>query len=217
MTEGSSPRTEPISAPPREGDVPPRRTEEVTSPRPSGDLPGTEPTTEEPPSRAVERETATIGASEEDLAPPGGVPPGVPSTREVPLGAEEAPPPRPEPSGDFPGTEPIREDVSRARTGEVPPPPEEIPPERAGEIPTAEEVPPPRAEEVPRAEEGSSGTPPPGAQRASLDPPLSEEEMVRRQAVRERGGTDKGLTHEVKDATFDEEKRRGRTGREERR
>ena len=58
-------------------------------------------------------------------------------------------PPRPEPSRDLPGTEPVREDVSTARTGEVPPAPEEIPPERAGEIPMAEEVPPPRAEGIP--------------------------------------------------------------------
>jgi len=118
--------------------------------------------------------------------------------------------------GDFPGTEPVREKASASRTGEVPPPPEGVPLERAGEIPTAEEFPPPRAEEVPR-EEGSSGAPPPGAQRASLDPQLSEEEMVRRQAVREWGGADKGLTDEVEDATFGEEKRRGRTDREERR
>jgi hypothetical protein len=41
-----------------------------------------------------------------------------------------------------------------------------------------------------------------------LDPPLSEEELVRRQAQRERGGADKGLTDEVEDVTFDEEKRR---------
>jgi hypothetical protein len=153
--KGDLPRTEPVGAPPREGDVSPGRTEGATSLRP-------------------------------------------------------------EPLGDFPGTEPVREKAWTSRTREVLPPPEGATLERAGEIPTAEEVPPPRAEEVPR-EEGSSGTPPPGAQRASLDPPLSEGEMVRRQAERERGGADKGLTDEVEDATFDEEKRRGRTGREERR
>ena len=60
----------------------------------------------------------------------------------------EAAPPRPEPSSDFPGTEPVRQDASKERVGEVPPP-EEVSPERAGEIPMAEEVPPPRAEEVP--------------------------------------------------------------------
>ena len=95
---GQSPRTEPISAPPGEGDVPPRRTEEAASPRP-------------------------------------------------------------EPSDNFPGTEPVVEDVAKVRTGEVPPP-EEIPAERAGEIPTAEEVPPPRTEEVTGAEEVPTGTPP---------------------------------------------------------
>ena len=35
--------------------------------------------------------------------------------------AEDATSPRPEPSLDFPGTEPVREDDSTARTGEVPP------------------------------------------------------------------------------------------------
>ena len=56
---------------------------------------------------------------------------------------DAVPSPRPEPTGGLPGTEPIRDDVSTARTGHAPPPPEEVPPERAGEIPTAEEVPPP--------------------------------------------------------------------------
>ena len=72
--------------------------------------------------------------------------------------AEEAAPPRPVPSGDLPGTEPIREEAPPTRARGVPPAPEEIPPERAGEIPTAEEVPPPRAEEIP------SGTSPQGTQ-----------------------------------------------------
>lgn len=217
---GVSSRTEPIGTPPREGDVPPRRTEGATSPRPesSGDLTGTEPMAEEPPPRNVERETAIMGRSEEDLAASDDVPPEVPSRRGIPSVREEAPTPRPEPSADFPGTEPVREDVLSAMEGEVPPPPEEIPPERAGKIPTAEEVSPPRTEEVSRMEGGPSGTPPPGTGGASLDPTLSEEEMVRRQAQRERGGADEGLTDEVEDVTFDEEKRRGGvTAREDRR
>ncbi len=181
-TEGSSPRTEPISAPPREGGVPPRRTEGATSPRSelSGDLPGAEPMTEEAPSRAVERETATTGTAEEDINPSSDILPAVPSTGEGPSGAEGAPPPRPEPSGEFPGTEPIREDASTART-EVPPPPEEVPPERAGEIPTAEEVPPPRTEDVPMAEEVPSGIPP-QAPSGDVEPPvpgnIPHEDMV---------------------------------------
>jgi hypothetical protein len=142
-------------------------------PEPSDASPGTEPTTEETPSKAVRRETAIAGTPEEDLAPPGEVPPDVPRTEEVPRsprtagieegalpGTEQAPPPRPEPSGDFPGTEPIRGDVSTARTGAALPLPEEVPPERAGEIPTAEEIPPPRAEEVPSAGEAPSVTSP---------------------------------------------------------
>ena len=110
VAAGVPPRTEPISAPPGPGDVPPRRTEEEVSPRP-------------------------------------------------------------EPTTDLPGTEPIREDVSTARAGEVPPPPEEVPPETAGEIPTAEEVPPPRTEEVQSVREAPSGTPlqaPPGG----VEPPV---------------------------------------------
>jgi hypothetical protein len=136
----------------------------------------------------------------------------------TPGSTEQAASPWPEPSDDFPGTEPVGGEDPTARSGEVPPPPEEVPPERAGEIPTAEEVPPPRAEEGPGAEEGPSGTPPPRTQGASLDTPLSQEEMIRRQAKRDRGEEDKGLTDEVRDAIFDEEERgREGTGREDRR
>ncbi len=152
----------------------------------------------------------------------------------------EAASPRPEPSHDFPGTEPVEGEDPRARSGEVPPPPEEIPPERAGEIPTAEEVPAPRTEELPEAEDVPSGTPPqapPGdVQRetssefasrseatplstggASLDTPLSQEEMIRRQAKRDRGEEDKGLTDEVRDAIFDEDRDREGNSSEDRR
>ena len=53
---------------------------------------------------------------------------------------------------------------------------------------------------------------------ASLDTPLSQEEMIRRQAKRDRGEEDKGLTDEVRDAIFDQEERgREGTGREDRR
>jgi cytoskeletal protein RodZ len=142
---------------------------------------------------------------------------------------EEAASPRPEPTDDFPGTEPVEGEDPTARSSEPPPPPEEIPPERAGEIPTAEEVPAPRTEAVPGAEDVSSGTPPQAptgdvqretssespsrgeetplrAGGASLDTPLSQEEMIRRQAKRDRGEEDKGLTDEVRDAIFDEDR-----------
>ena len=52
---------------------------------------------------------------------------------------------------------------------------------------------------------------------ASLDTPLSQEEMIRRQAKRDRGEEDKGLTDEVRDAVFDEDRDREGTGREDRR
>jgi hypothetical protein len=96
--------------------------------------------------------------------------------------------PRPNPSTDLPGTEPIPEEVAPevlrpegARPGEreAPPPPrtagieggvlgrtEEIPPTRTpdtpdkGPIPPTEEAVPPRTQDVPLAEEVPSGTPP---------------------------------------------------------
>ena len=54
-------------------------------------------------------------------------------------------------------------------------------------------------------------------QGASLDTPLSQEEMIRRQAKRDWGEEDKGLTDDVSDAIFDEEQDREGTGREDRR
>ena len=98
----------------------------------------------------------------------------------------------------------------------------------------AEEVLAPRTEAVPGAEDVPSGTPPQappgdlqretssespsrGAEGASLDTPLSQEEMIKRQAKRDRGEEDKGLTDEVRDAIFDEDRGREGTGREDRR
>ncbi len=133
-----------------------------------------------------------------------------------PRRAEEAASPRPEPSDEFPGTEPVREDVAKERRGEVPPP-EEIPPERAGEIPTAEEVPPPRTQEVPGAEEVPSGTPPqapPGDLQRGASP--TEQERTG-QPERERE-EDEGLIDKVKDALLGEEERgKEETGRGDRR
>lgn len=224
------------------------RVEEATAdvaPRtePSGDLSDIEPRAEgAPPGDARRTYTVTEMPDEDLTSPEDAVPPDAPEPPEAPSRAQagqsprtepvgplseegdvqpgstgEAASPRPEPTDDFPGTEPVREDASRERAGEVPPP-EEVPPERAGEVPTAEEVPPPRAEEVPGAEEEPSGTPPPRTQGASLDTPLSQEEMIRRQAKRDRGEEDKGLTDDVRDAIFDEGGRgREGTSREDRR
>lgn len=168
----------------------------------------------------------------------------VPAAGDVlPGGTGVAASPRPEPSDDFPGTEPVEGEDPMARTGERLPPPEEVPPERAGEIPMAEEVPAPRTEEVPEAEDVPSGTPPqapPGdvqrepsteaasrregaSQRreegTSLDPPTpEEEEMTRRQAARNRGEEDKGLLDQIKDSVFGEgEQGRGGPDRSDRR
>jgi hypothetical protein len=128
-----------------------------------------------------------------------------------PRSAEVAASPRQEPSDDFPGTEPVEGDDPTARASERLPPPEEVPPERAGEVPMAEEVPAPRAEEVREVEDVSSGPPRQvllgDVQRessaedvsrreegTSLEPPTSEEEeMARRQAARDRRDEDKGL------------------------
>ena len=121
-----------------------------------------------------------------------------PSTRME--GATASASPRPEPSNDFPGTEPLREDVSKARTGEVPSP-EEVPPERAGEIPTAEEVPPPRAEEVP------SGTPP-QAPPGDVQRETSPTDQERRGQAEGKPEEDKGLIDKAKEALLGEEERR---------
>lgn len=52
---------------------------------------------------------------------------------------------------------------------------------------------------------------------ASLDTPLSQEEMIRRQAKRDRREEGKGLTDEVRGAIFDEDRDKEGTGREGRR
>jgi hypothetical protein len=125
-------------------------------------------------------------------------------------GATTSASPRPEPSDDFPGTEPLREDTSRAGTGEVPPP-EEVPPERAGEIPTAEEVPPPRAVEVP------SGTPP-QAPPGDVQRETSPMEQERTGQLEREQEEDKGLVDKAREALLGDQKpgREG-PGREPRR
>ena len=147
-----------------------------------------------------------------------------------PRRTEEATSPRPEPSDDFPGTEPVLEDVAKERMGEVPPP-EEIPAERAGEIPTAEEVPPPRTEEVPGAEEVPTGTPlqaPPGDVQGEQPSRRTEESLPAgqdRTGRADRDREDKGLLNEINDAVLsekdavedEEERRREGTGRGDRR
>jgi hypothetical protein len=153
---GVSPRTEPSSTPPGTAEeLPPTRAGETS---PSGE--GISPRPESSFAReGMEEMPRASGIEEGTLSRNEGTPP-LESGR----------------SGDLPGTEPIRqEDASTARAGEVPPPPEEVPPERTGEIPTAEEVPPPRTEELPRAEEVLSRTPHkhhPGTCRGSHHPGL---------------------------------------------
>lgn len=147
-----------------------------------------------------------------------------------PRRTEEATSPRPEPSDDFPGTEPVLEDVANERTGEVPLP-EEIPPERAGEIPTAEEVPPPRTEEVTGVEEVPTGTSPqapPGdvqgeqpSRRTEEGLPAGQDKAVRADRDRENEVSLNEINDAVlseKDAVEDEEERRREgTGRGDRR
>jgi len=141
--EAGPPRTEPVSAAPGEGDVPPRRTEEVPPPRPehSDDLPGTEPIAEGVPSGDIRRETPVTRTTEEELTPPGGdVPPEVPQTGEVPpeRAADETPPPRTE----------------------------EVPPSRTEEAPLAEEVPSGTPPQAPPGDvqSGTSSEPRPGTE-----------------------------------------------------
>jgi hypothetical protein len=89
---GESPRTEPISASPGEGDVPPRRAEEAASPRPepSNEFPGTEPVRED-----------DAKESRGEVLPPEEIPPE--RAGEIPT-AEEVPPPR---TQNVPGAEQV--------------------------------------------------------------------------------------------------------------
>lgn len=199
--------------------------------RPSVELPRTEPTAEGAPSGNVRRENIVARMPDEDLTPPeNAVPPDVPSPSDAPKTERVPPsrtvPPRPEPSGDFPGTEPLAEEGPTARTGGAPP--EEIPPERAGEIPTAEEVPLPSAEEVP----GGAGAPPaippqnpPGDLQKGTPPPIgevsprteevspkAEEAPPPEERRRAREQEDEGFVDEV----LDDPSGREGTGREDR-
>jgi hypothetical protein len=174
--------------------------------------PSTESRAEGAPSGDARREYAVTEMPDEDLTPPGEGNPFSGSR-------EEAASPRPEPSDDFPGTEPVRGEDPTARSGEVPSLPEEIPPERAGQIPTAEEMPPLRTEGVPGAEEMPSGTPPqalPGdVQRGHSSEPLSRTEETageqERQIERERED-DQSLVERLTDRAREE-----LTGEEEQR
>jgi hypothetical protein len=137
-----------------------------------------------------------------------------------PTRTEEVASPRPEPTDEFPGTEPVEGEDSTVRSGTVPPPPEEVPPERAGEIPMAEEVPPPRAEEIPtgtqtQASPGDAtslmpgGIPHEGVVPPPPPPPKGTEESPT--AEEERAGQheeDKGLVERVIDKLTGEEEQR---------
>jgi hypothetical protein len=144
-------------------------------------------------SNAARAEEGVAGVSAEDLTSP----------------AEDATSPRPEPSLDFPGTEPVREDDSTARTGEVPPP---------------EEVPPPRTKELLGGQEVPSGTPPQAplgdVQRESPSEALSrtKESFGEQERKIEQERDDKGLVDKAREALLGEEERgREGTGREDRR
>jgi hypothetical protein len=182
---GASSSTEPSGVPPdTTEELPPTRAE---APPGEGISPRTEPSSaregmEETPARAS-------GIEERPLSRTEGTPPLEPET-----------------PGDLPGTEPIREEnVLTDRAEEVPPPPEEVPPERAGEIPTAEEVPPPRTEEVPGAEEIPSGTPPQAPsgdvqRETSPEPPSRAEEAPPPDRGRAEEREEKGLLDRAMDA-----------------
>ncbi|MDQ3912252.1 MAG: hypothetical protein M3305_10895 [Actinomycetota bacterium] len=178
----------------RTGGVPPRSADvqgwETPPPQPRRESPGTErvdvrgrvtPEAELPPESMAGPEAAPRTA-------PSGVRPGTEETAprsEEPIArSEEAAPPRPKPSRDLPGTEPIREEVPPTGARGVPPAPEEIPPERAGEIPTAEEVPPPRAEDVPS---GAPSRAPTGDVQRGAATPSNPEEASQRSADVARG------------------------------
>ena len=174
---GVSPKTEPSSTPPGMAEeLPPTRAGETS---PSGE--GISPRPESSFAReGMEGMPRASSIEEGTLSRNEGTPP-LESGR----------------SGDLPGTEPIRqEDASTARAVEVPPPPEEVPPERTGEIPTAEEVPPPRTEELPRAEEVLSRTPaqaPPGDVQREPSPGPAPSDRGRSEEREERGLLDRAV------------------------
>src|SRR5215207_7388250 len=174
---GVSPKTEPSSTPPGMAEeLPPTRAGETS---PSGE--GISPRPESSFAReGMEGMPRASSIEEGTLSRNEGTPP-LESGR----------------SGDLPGTEPIRqEDASTARAGEVPPPPEEVPPERTGEIPTAEEVPPPRTEELPRAGEVLSRTPaqaPPGNVQREPSPGPASSDRGRSEEREERGLLDRAV------------------------
>jgi rubrerythrin len=197
---GASSRTEPSGAPPD-------TTEELPSTR-----------AEAPPGKGISPRTEPSSAREgmEETPRASGI-------EERPLSRTQGTPPlEPETPDDLPGTEPIRgKDVLTDRAEEVPPPPEEVPPERAGEIPMAEEVPPPRTEEVPRVEEIPSGTPPhapPGDVQRETSPesPSRAEEAPPPDRGRAEAREEKGLLDRAMDALRgrEEEPRRGSSGDE---
>ena len=217
----------------------------------SGGLPDTEPRAEGVPSGDARREDVVAEMPDEDLSPPEeAVPPDAPGPTESSSRAEaEQPPrtepisapsgpgdvsprrtgeaaaPRPEPSSDFPGTEPVEGEDPTARSGKLPPPPEEVPPERAGEIPMAEEVPAPRSEEIPteaqtQASTADVGSPVPGdIPHEDMVPPTppppigmgksqTAEEEGAGQQEEDRGLIDR-LTDRVRDRLAGEEEQRG--------
>ena len=162
----------------------------------------------------------------EELPPTGEVGPSrtepisaAPGIGDEPSGrAEEAPPPRPEPRADLPGTEPIAEGapsgdvrretaVTRMSEEDPIPPGGEVPPDvpRMGEVTSEraadEAVPPPRTEESPLAEEIPSGTPPQA-------PPGDVQSADRERAEREDREEDKGLLDKARDYLRGEDRER---------
>jgi hypothetical protein len=216
--------------------------------QPSGGLPGTEPRAEGASPGDARRTYAVTEMPDEDLTPPEDVvapdapgPPEAPSKAEAgqpprtervgplsgegdvqPTRTEEVASPRPEPSDDFPGTEPVEGEDPTASSGEVPPPPEGEPPARAGEVPMAEGVPPPRAEEIPTVTQTQASPrdatslmpggiphegivpPPPPPPRGTGESPTAEEERAGQKEE------DKGLIDRVIDKLTGEEEQRGK-------
>lgn len=217
-----------------------------------GGLPDTEPRAEGVPSGDARREDVVAEMPDEDLSPPEeAVPPDAPGPPEsssraeaqqpprtepisAPPGPGDVPPrrtgeaasPRPEPSSDFPGTEPVRQDDSKERVGEVPPP-EEVPPERAGEIPMAEEVPAPKTEEISTEAQTQASTadvaspvlgdiphedmfpPTSPLPRGTENSSMAEEERVGQEEGEEDRGLRDRLTDRVRDGLTGEEEQRG--------
>jgi hypothetical protein len=167
--------------------------------------------------RLLAERTPPTGGTEGDFAPTAeGIPPRTepidapPREADVPPRRTEGAPPRPEPSGDLPGTEPIREETPPTRTEEVPPPeevPSGIPPQAPpGDVQraTSPEPPPPGGKEDPLDASRAESVPPGEAHPTGTGKPSRTEER----STHEDREEDKGPLDKARDYLLGEGRER---------